>query len=345
TPAARPTPAATAAPRAAAPTTTVPEAVIAPRPVATPSPLPIAPAEPLEAPLAEATPVAPVTTAPAAAVPIAGAGAGISPWAIMLGILLLLGGLVAWLLYRRRRAQAEADTPFEIVIGVRQGDGDDVPAPAAPSPPPPPPVAPVAPDMPPPAAFPPPPPRPAAASGPAPSFLRVPPAASPRARLELSVRAMRAGTNLTSAAVDYEVDIRNSGDAAALGIRLDLRLLSASADQDAILTALYAAQIERPAVAPFDIPPGEQVSLGGMAMLPNEAISVMALQGRGFFVPLLSLNLVYGWGTAARGQTASAYIIGIERGGAAKMAPFRLDTGPRMFDQVGIRRHTLTIDR
>ncbi|MGY4396944.1 outer membrane biosynthesis protein TonB [Sphingomonas sp. UYAg733] len=198
-------------------------------------------------------------------------------------------------------------------------------------------------------------PAPPEAAVPPPAFLRPAPATpasvaiGPRARIELTLRPIRAGTNLTSAAVDYEIDVRNSGEAAARGIRLDIRLLSASADQDAILEGLFAAPIDKPPVAPFDLEPGANVSLGGMAMLPDDAISVLTVQGKTFYVPVMAINALYHWAPGeahgGSGQTATAFVIGIDRGPDAKMAPFRLDTGPRMREGVGQRPHNLTIER
>ncbi|QNA86738.1 hypothetical protein G4G27_02910 [Sphingomonas sp. So64.6b] len=191
--------------------------------------------------------------------------------------------------------------------------------------------------------------RPTPAPVPTPAAEPEPVAIEPRARIELALRPIRAGTNLTSAAVEYDIDVRNTGEAAARGIRLDIRLLSASADQDAILEGLFAAPIDKPPVAPFDLEPGANVSLGGMAMLPNEAISVLTVQGKAFYVPVMAINALYHWAPGeahgGSGQTATAFVIGIDRGPDAKMAPFRLDTGPRMHEGVGQRPHNLTIER
>lgn len=330
-PTATPTPAAMRTPVTRTTPTPTPTPVRAtPTPITTPEPVPVAAPTVASLPAPGSVPLSPspaATPAPSST-PVTTSGTPL--WLILLGGLAALLAIAAALAYRRRRAAADRFTL----------DVDEIATPE-----PLPPTRPL-PDMPDADDFPPASPRqPDAPSSPAPRFLRPTPAAEPRATLDLAVRAIRAGTNLTSAAVDYEIDIRNSGERDAGDIRLDLRLLSASADQDQRLAALYAAPIDTPNVAPFEIPAGEQVSLGGMAMLPRELLTVMTAEGRDFFVPLLSVNLVYGWGDAATGQTASAYVVGIEREGGGKMAPFRLDTGPRMHDQVGAREHTLSVKR
>ncbi|MDB5703079.1 MAG: hypothetical protein JWN66_195 [Sphingomonas bacterium] len=169
-------------------------------------------------------------------------------------------------------------------------------------------------------------------------------AAGTRATLDLEMRPKRAGTNLMSAAVDYEIVVRNTGGASAHDIQLDVRLLSAGAEQDGWIGALFSSPIERSITAPFDLPPGGAIELTGMAMIPKEMLSVMNVQGRALFVPVLAVNLLYGW-DGGEGQTATSHVVGIDRGEGAKMAPFRLDGGPRMFEGVSQLPYTVSVRR
>ena len=175
-----------------------------------------------------------------------------------------------------------------------------------------------------------------------PPIAPAPPPAAARATLEIELTPKRAGTNLLSAAVEYDISVRNIGDAAARGVLLDVRLLSASTQQDALLNSLFAAPIERPTVAPFDLPPGSAIELGGMAMVPKESLSVMTVQGRALFVPVLAINTLYQWEGGA-GQAARSYVIGIDRGAGAKLAPFRLDAAGRMHDAVSQLPYTVSV--
>ncbi len=386
-PAARPTPRATPTPRAAptprviatpraitppvaaAPPPRVEAPVTAPTPVIRAAPqLAPPPATPAPEAVPVATPTPIVTSSPVATVD-AEPSAGNARWLIIGGIAVVLIAGLGWagLFFLRRRNIPE---DREIEIGVSADDNGELahafPPTAAPEPQPqrqpqpqpqpqPEPMPepepePVQPAVRPPAPAPPPEPVPLPEAPRSPSFLKpAPVTAGPRAQIELALRTRRAGTNLTSAAVDYEIGVRNTGNAAARGIRLDIRLLSASAEQDAVLTALFAAPIDKPPVAPFDLEPGADVSLGGMAMMPKEALSILTVQDKAFFVPVMSVNALYHWepGEAhgGNGQTATAFVIGIDRGEDAKMGPFRADTGPRMFDGVSQRPHSLTIER
>ncbi|TPG42344.1 hypothetical protein EAH79_00030 [Sphingomonas koreensis] len=170
------------------------------------------------------------------------------------------------------------------------------------------------------------------------------PAAALRPQIELAIRPRRAGTNITSAAVDYEMTVGNTGAAIAHGVRVDIALVTAGEAHDAQLTTFFDEAVDRPVIAPFDLAPGESRAIKGMAMLPKNAINVVTVKGRPMFVPMLATNARYDWDGGA-GQTATSLVIGIERGAGERMRPFWLDGTPRMYDGVGARPHTLAVQR
>ncbi len=337
-PLARPTPAPAPAPTPA-PT---PAATVAPPPVTTTSPralpsgVPTArtPAQPTAVPTNAATPQSGTTptptpsTGPVAAAPSPGAtspvaaptpaagqrASGSSSTWVALGVALVALAGAGWFLLRRRRRRDE-DVEEEPVV-----------------------IAPVQPA----AAPPPPPPPPAPPSG----HLTIP---SRRAaalseergkpELEIVLIPRRAGTNLLSAAVDYRIQVRNVGQGTARDVRFGIYMLSASARQAADLQMIFAATIEQPVVAPFELPPGGEIELSGMAMLPRERVNVMNSDGKAWFVPVLAMKAEYRWGenVGAPGVATAAHMIGIDRGEGAKMAPFRLE-GAHMHPEVAERR-------
>jgi len=165
-----------------------------------------------------------------------------------------------------------------------------------------------------------------------------------RATLDIELYAKRAGTNLLSAAVEYDIVVSNIGNAIAQGIQVDVRLLSAGVEQDGWIGSLFSSPIERPITAAFDLPPKGGIELSGMAMMPKEMVSVMTVQDRQLFVPVLTINLLYGW-EGGTGQTATSYVVGIDRGEGAKLAPFRLDSAPRMHGGVSTLPYTVSLRR
>lgn len=303
-----PAPARTPAPAATStrqptvqPTAAAPSPTATPTPAATDASVAVTPT-PEPAPLASATP-APVpttTTEPSSD--------GLSTWllaAIGAGVLALVA-LGGFLLGRRR------STPEPEPVAAAA----PVPAPAPPPPAPEPPTGHVT----------------------IPARRRVAEENAPR--LEITLIPKRAGTNLMGAAVDYRVLIRNTGTVAARDVRFAMYMLSASARQAQDLQMIFAANVDQPAVAPFDLAPDQEMDLSGMAMLDREQVNVMTIEGKPWFVPVLAMKAEYRWGenVGAPGVATAAHMIGIDRGEGAKMAPFRLDSGPRMHPEVAQRK-------
>lgn len=310
-PAATPTPRAT--PRPAATPTTPP-----PTPVAAPGPMPSAPA-------IVAAPPQPAGTPAASQVIASDDDAG---WLLPVGGGVAVAALAGLLLFLRRTPRAEAEEAD--VVPVEDAAPAD-PTPAAP------------PASPAPAMFARPAPTPASPTPAAPTPAAPTPSApsATRAWLAFTLQPRRAGVNLLTATLDAQIVVRNEGDAPAQDIRLALTLLSAGGAQEEELGQLFAAPVARPAATPFALAPGEERVVTALATLPRGAINVLSAGGREMFVPLAAVNLRYVTAGAAA-QTAQAYAIGIERAGAAKLAPFRLDTA-RMHEAVAARPHALAL--
>lgn len=321
-PAPTPRPASTPAPATAAPPTTA-TPVATPSPVATPQALPPE-AAPIPQSAAEAAePVAP-PPAPTPAPRPQGMRTLFDPAALaglaLAAVLLALFGLARWWRNRpvREREERRRDTQHEVfALGVE--GATELP--------------------PPPVTVPAPTPSPAV---PAPA----PPAAIERATLEIELVPKRAGTNLLSASVEYSLAIRNSGALAATGVRLDIRLLSAGPQQDAILADLFARPVTQPIAPPFDVPPADTLMLDGMVMHPKETLTLLDVAGQALFVPVLAVVARYGWSDGANegsGRTARSYVIGMVRGEGSRLRPFRRDSA-RMFETVAALDYSLVLD-
>ncbi|WP_019516089.1 hypothetical protein [Sphingomonas sp. Mn802worker] len=169
--------------------------------------------------------------------------------------------------------------------------------------------------------------------------------AQPRAWIELELRPRRAGVNLVTATADVEIVVRNRGEIETRNVRLDARLTSARADQDAELGQIFAQIGGRPAATPFSLAPGAERVVRALVTLPRDNINVLTAADRPMFVPVVTVNARYVPSDAAagEGQTAQAFALGIERPGAAKLAPFWLDGPARMFETVAARPHALAV--
>ena len=75
--------------------------------------------------------------------------------------------------------------------------------------------------------------------------------------------------------------------------------------------------------------------LRSQVVAPRDNVQVLEIGERQVCIPLIAFNALYRW-SAGEGQTSAAYLLGRDTKGE-KMAPFRLDLGPRVFRAVGAR--------
>lgn len=294
-------------PAPAAPRTAAPQA--APRPVPAP---PTAAPDPTADPTSNAPrtivpsglpspaqkPSEPPQTAPVPAAPEPVSSDGNSGWiAAALVALGTLAGGLLFFLYRRRRPRRRAPADEAPHIS---------PQPAAE------PVAPPPPAVGEPAAL-----RPA---------------------LSLAFEVVGARFTLIGVTVDYRVTLRNEGEAPARSIRVGAMLANAHAGQEQALARFFAAPIASPAHGVEALAPGESATLSGALRLANEALAPIRVQDRALLIPVAGFSAHYEWDGDGRGYSGAAFIVGQESDPpTARMAPFRLDQGPRQFRQVGSR--------
>jgi hypothetical protein len=192
-------------------------------------------------------------------------------------------------------------------------------------------------------------PRPAAAPAPAPAPTPAPAAAPAgsvgivmRPWLEIDFRPERAVAAETGAEVRYEVTLRNTGNAPARNVRLAARMFSAGPQLDQEIAAFFARGVDGAGAAPLTILPRSDVTFQSVVNLPRDQVREIRMEGRSLFVPTVAFNLLYDYGRDKTGQTCSSHVVGREaETPTAKMGPFRLDLGPRVWRSVGQRPSAL----
>lgn len=285
---------------------------------------------------------APTTTAvPSAAAPAAGQGSGI-PWLyIGLGALALLG-LGALIAMRRRRARAEDMAAYEIAYEEAYAappveaepvtPAADQPTPAMDAP------APVAPPVPQPAPV-------TAAENPRLPVRRraAKPAEGPRPRIAIKIVPNMAKSSAAEAQIEYVLTLTNVGDAPAHFVRGNAHLFNAGPEQNKQLREFFGQPI--PKARPRTLQPGESVEMQQALAMRDDEIRPLLVDGRPWLVPLIGISCRYEWQNGVGiedGQTAMSYIVGREQASPAdKMAPFRLDAGPRVYRRITTHEHTL----
>ena len=89
------------------------------------------------------------------------------------------------------------------------------------------------------------------------------------------------------------------------------------------------------------IPPLQKVAVSTAVFLQRDLVQPIEIEGRQLFVPLVAFNALYAWGSD-KGQTSTSYLVGKVTKGE-KLAPFRLDLGPRMFRNLAAREHQVRL--
>ena len=193
------------------------------------------------------------------------------------------------------------------------------------------------------------PPRSAPVTGPIPA----PPAAAPpdglvtstllRPQLNVQFTPDRAVVTEHEVMLQFDVVLHNSGSAPARDVLVEATLVSAHAGQDADIAGFFqqpAGSGDRiAAIAPLG-----RVSLKSAVRLPIAQIHDFQVEGRRLFVPMVAFNIHHRSG-AAEAQASASFLIG--RGGDEdeKLAPFRLDLGPRIFRGLSARPHSMGLQR
>ena len=234
----------------------------------------------------------------------------ILPWLLAA---LALGGGGAFLFWRNRGGR-------EAFAGGPRVDAFTAPPPAP---------APAPRSAPPPAAPAPAPKAPAPASS-------IPGIVSTRLRpwIDIGFSPLRCVLENDKVTVDFEVELFNSGSAPARAVLIEGTLFNAGPAQDEEIGRFFAnpvGQGERIAV----IPPLKRVALRTQVAVPSEQVHAYEMADRQVFVPLIAFNALYSW-SGGDGQTSASYLLGRDTKGE-KMAPFRLDLGPRIFRGIGGR--------
>lgn len=161
----------------------------------------------------------------------------------------------------------------------------------------------------------------------------------PRAWLELELTPERTKADFEESVVEFEITIRNNGGSTASNIRMQAKLICSTPEQDQEIAAFHKKKPgEHRTLTIPDIPAGQELRFKGSVDIKRDQIKVLKVQDRLLFVPLIAVNAFYSWGTERTGQTSKSFLIGREQTNPAdKMAPFRLDLGPRVYRTVGQR--------
>ncbi|QTD55357.1 hypothetical protein [Parasphingorhabdus cellanae] len=152
--------------------------------------------------------------------------------------------------------------------------------------------------------------------------------------LQIDLAANSASSTLLNAVLNYTITLTNQSDQSLHDIHLSGTMMQADSENARngdIETGEPLHKIENLAV-------GETISLTGDIRLPLNAIRPITFKSQALFIPLARFGVVYADQSNVEYRQAASFIIGREyEPRRPKMAPFRLDLGPRNFSPVGQR--------
>jgi hypothetical protein len=233
-------------------------------------------------------------------------GLALLPWLLAA---LALGAGGAFLLWRNRSREAFAGGPeFDSFVAP-----EPEPAPVPPTPPPAP---------------------PATRKRVEPS---IPGIVSTRLRpwIEIGFEPQRFIVENEKVAIEFEIELFNSGTVPARAVLLEAKVVNAGDKQDEELTQFFTNPVGQ-GERIIAIPPLKRVTVRTQVAVPREHIQVFEVGDRKVCVPLIAFNALYGW-SGGEGQTSVSYLFGRDTK-TDKLAPFRLDLGPRLFRGLGARQ-------
>ena len=290
-------------------------------------------------PLEVKTDPAPQSSGTGEAIPAAasvGGGDGFWSWPWLAALIALVGG-GAFIAFGRRGRDRRYGDPGRMAFAGLVPDAEAEPAipPARPRPDPVPPRA-----QPAPRPDPVPPPTPKPASRPADDGLVKSTALKPE--LNFQFVPDRAVVTERDVLLQFDVVLTNSGAATARDVLIEAKLVPAHSGQDQEIAAFFQ-QPQATGDRMAGIPPLGKVSLKSSVRLPLDQLHSFEVEGRKLFVPLVAFNILFR-GSGGEGQASASFLVGRGTENDEKLAPFRLDLGPRIFRGLSARPHSMGLN-
>lgn len=145
--------------------------------------------------------------------------------------------------------------------------------------------------------------------------------------------------NGSDVTLQFDVVISNSGSAPARDVLVEARMFTAHAAQDRDIAEFFKAPVGTGDRIPAIVPLGK-LSLKSAVRLPVDQLHSFEVQGRKLFVPLVGFNILF----RCNGDddlASASFLVGRGSEQDEKLAPFRIDLGPRVFRGLAARAHSM----
>lgn len=156
--------------------------------------------------------------------------------------------------------------------------------------------------------------------------------------LQIEFIATGASSTLLNAVLNYTLKLSNISEQDLRNIRLSGTMTQADAESAKSGASELTGQLHGALQKVETLSAGEAVTLTGDIRVPLNSIRPIIFKSQALFIPLARFGVDYIDDTGSPHQHISSYIVGREyEPRRPKMAPFRLDQGPRNFARVGQR--------
>lgn len=157
-----------------------------------------------------------------------------------------------------------------------------------------------------------------------------------KAIVEAEFTPIKATISLANLTIKGALNLANKGSVAAQDIAVRTSIISASENVDQAISAFHSGGVP-PANHIGDAGSGEVIKMEIDLIIPLHELKTYALREQKLFVPIVLVNIGYGL-QSARQELFLSCLIGRELiPPRPKMAPFRLDLGPRSITPLGQR--------
>ncbi|MBJ7376203.1 MAG: hypothetical protein JHC60_05120, partial [Sphingobium sp.] len=161
--------------------------------------------------------------------------------------------------------------------------------------------------------------------------------------LDMDMTVSQARYSLMGVTISYSLILHNRGDRPAQDVLVRGLLGNGGAQQQALLNGFFTGDDGLPLHSVVSIASGETLQLAGELRLPPDQIVPVTMGQRSLLIPLAAFDAAYRWGAqdgdpVEQGRTARAFIVGQEQEPPAeRLAPLRLDQGPRQYRRPAAR--------
>ncbi|MGB5485418.1 hypothetical protein [Parasphingorhabdus sp.] len=165
-------------------------------------------------------------------------------------------------------------------------------------------------------------------------IVKLPEPLQPAPGVAISFQPRSANATLFNAVVGFELRLSNPGNEVLTGIRVTGAMVQAGEDgTDNPISADLS-----PLGAVSNLPVGETKKFVTEFRIPLASIHPIMFRSQALFVPLVQISIEFTDGAGFQHYQTAAYLVGQEhQPPRPKMAPFRLDLGPRGFAPLGHR--------